>query len=72
MLRGGANPRIVSVKQRSGGGHSPTEAIGYLILHSSYITLMYNARLECFQAKLIRFIEEVNLIGIYIYIYIYI
>ena len=34
LLRGGANPEIVSLKQGS-GGHSPPEAIGYFILHST-------------------------------------
>ena len=61
MLRGGADSGIVSLKQGV-WGCSPPEAIGYLILHSTC-----NAKLECFQAKFIRFVKEVNLIGVHNY-----
>ena len=41
-IEGGVNPSIVSLKQGS-GGHSPPEAMGYLILDSTKIPK--NARL---------------------------
>ena len=48
----GAKPSIVSLKQGSGGA-PPMDVMGYLILLSAKIP--YNARLESFTAKFIRF-----------------